>query len=106
MKLFIERASKGISAVAEYDPENKRFVVLKGSKVSEDVSSAPTFRGANAIRILRNKYVVDREVTEDVSFRSSSTAGNFVTGSSTDGPGTWRSENGEKLKSILSETKE
>ena len=106
MELVIERATKGISAIAEYDPTNKRFVVLKGSKVSENISSAPTFRGAKAIRILREKYVVDCVVKEDVYFKSSSTAGNFVTGTSTDGPSTWKDKNGKTLKMILSETKE
>ena len=106
MKLFIVRETKGINAVAEYDPANKRFVVLKGSKVSESISSAPTFRGAKAIRILREKYVVDRVVKEDVCFKSSSTAGNFVTGNSTDGPSTWKDKNGKTLKVIISETKE
>ena len=70
------------------------------------ISEAPTFRGAKAIRMLRDKYVVDRVVKENVCFKSSSTAGNFVTGYSTDGPRAWKAKNGKTLKDILSETKE
>ncbi len=106
MKLFIVREKKGINATAEYDSEEKRFTVLKGSTVSDTISDAPTFRGAKTIRILRDKYVVDRVLKEDLDFRSSSTAGNFVTGYSTDGPGSWKTKDGKTLKSILSDSKE
>ena len=106
MKLFIVREAKGINAVAEYNPAEKQFVVLKGSTVFDTISAAPTFRGAKAIKMLREKHVVDRVVKEDVCFKSSSTAGNFVTGNSTDGPGTWKDKNGKTLKVVLSETKE
>ena len=102
MRLLITSKSKGINAITEYNPISKQFVVLKGSVVSDDISTAPTFRGAKSIGILRDKYVVDRVVMEDVCFKSSSTAGNFVTGNSTDGPGTWKGENGKSLKAILS----
>ena len=100
MKLFIEQAVKGILAEAEYDPTDKRFIVLKGSKVSENISSAPTFKSVKAVKTLREKYVVNRMVIENVCFKSSSTAGNFVTGRSTDGPSTWKDKNGKKSRSF------
>lgn len=106
MKLSIIRSGKGINATAEYDPKTKRFVVLKGSVVSDTISTAPTFRGAKSIKAYRDKYVENRIVQQDVVFKSSSTAGNFVTGTSTDGPGTWKDKNGKTLKVVLSETKE
>lgn len=106
MKLFITKEKKGIKAIAEYYPEDGRFVVLKNSIVSDTISSAPTFRGAKAIALQREKYVINRVVKENVCFSSSSTAGNFVTGNSTDGPSSWKDETGKKLKEILSETKE
>lgn len=102
MKLYIVKETKGINAKADYIPSDKKFIVLKGSEVSFSVSDAPTFRGAKAIRELRERYVVDRIVQEDVIFKSSSTAGNFVTGYSTDGPSTWKDEKGQTLK-VLSE---
>ena len=106
MKLFIISNEKGINATAEYNPFEKQFIVLKGSIVSESISNAPTFGGAKAVKKYRDKYVVDRVVKEDVYFKSSSTAGNFVTGRSTDGPSTWKGENGKTMKFILSEKKE
>ena len=105
MKLYITNENKGIKAIAEYTPSDKRFIVLKGSEVSYSVSKAPTFRGAKAILALREKYVVERIVQENVTFKSSSTAGNFVTGYSTDGPSTWKDETGQTLKALNEQTK-
>ena len=105
MKLFITRRSSGVKATAEYNPTSKRFVVLKGSVVSKVISTAPSFRGEKTVRILRDKYVVDRVVKEDVHFESSSTAANFVTGVSTDGPRTWKNEDGITLRDILCQAK-
>ena len=69
MKLFIEKTVKGILAEAEYDPTDKRFIVLKGSKVSENISSAPSFKSAKAVKTLREKYVFNRLVIENVYFK-------------------------------------
>lgn len=106
MKLFLTNRYGKYDAVAEYNARTKEFVVLKGSHVSDSISTAPTFRGANEIKKRRKMYVMNNIVQEDVVFKSSSTAGNFVTGNSTDGPGSWKNENGKKLKVILAELKE
>ena len=102
--LFLKRNEK-CAAIAEYDVEAGRFVVLKGSLVSDSISTAPTFKGANAVKDARLSYVKNRKVIQDVVFRSSSTAGNFVTGNSTDGPRSWKDETGKQLKVILGELK-
>ena len=101
MRLYLKNRNGRFDAVAEYDIADKTFVVLKGSRVSEDISSAPTFRGVKTIEKQRALYVKGNIVQADVVFKSSSTAGNFVTGNSTDGPNSWKDETGKKLKVIL-----
>lgn len=105
MKLFLTKSGK-FDAIADYNEHTKEFVVLKGSCVSDTISTAPTFRGAKTIEKQRKLYVEKNIVQENVVFKSSSTAGNFVTGNSTNGPSSWKDENGKKLKVILAETKE
>lgn len=106
MKLYLKSRNDRFDASAEYNPQTEVFVVLRGSRVSENISTAPTFRGAKTIEKQRKLHVKKNIVQEDVAFKSSSTAGNFVTGHSTDGPSSWKDENGKKLQAILAEIKE
>lgn len=101
MKLYIKKEKMGVDAKAEYNMETGEFIVLKGSKVSNTVSNAEKFRGIKSINKNRATYVRDYIVQQDVKFTSSSTAGNFVTGRSTDGPSTWKDENGITLKKMM-----
>ena len=88
---------RDIDATGTYDPATKVCVVLKGSKVSESISQAPTFRGAKSIEKARVETVKNRIVMKDISFTSCSSAGNYVTGRSTDGFNAWRVEDGKTL---------
>jgi len=107
MKLYLIQKSKGVNAQAEYDVETKTFKVLKGSVVSLEVSHSERFRGtASIIKQRSNGVVKNGKVTQDVEFKSPSTAANFVTGASTNGMIAWKNENGEVLKSILSKEEE
>lgn len=107
MTLFLVQKNKGVNAKAEYDVNNKVFTVLKGSTVSEEVSHSERFRGSESIVRQRSNGVVKKcVVTQDVQFRSPSTAANFVTGASTNGMIAWKNEQGETLKSILSKEEE
>lgn len=101
MRLFIKRKN-GINAFAEYDKASGRFIVLKGSKVSDSVTLSETFRGAKSIEKSREDTVLNDIVIKDVVFKSASTAANFVTGVSTNGLIVWKDENGKNLKDILS----
>ncbi len=101
MDLIIESKNKGYSAKAKYDIDKKTFVVLKGSSVSAEVAQSEKFRGASSIISAREKYVKNGVVSEDVTFKSSSTAANFITGRSTNGMITWKDKNGTKLKDLL-----
>lgn len=104
MKLFIKRKNKAVNATADYDPINKKFTVLKGSIVSENIEYSTTFRGAKSIEKTRGDgAVIDRIVTKDIIFKSPSTAANFVTGASTNGLTAWKDNNGKTLKVILAE---
>lgn len=103
MKLVLCRQKSGINAWAEYNHENNEFVVKKGSIVSENVSHSDKFRSVKTVERLRDEYVKNRKVLKDVGFKSSSTAANFVTGVSTNGMQAWKDEEGNTLKSILSE---
>ena len=104
MKLYVKRKKYDINAIAEYDLASGTFTVLKGSKVSDRIAFGNTFRGAVSIERARgNGVVVEGVCTTDVSFKSASTAANFVTGTSTNGMITWKNEDGKTLKSILAE---
>ena len=101
MKLYMKSPRKNYKAESIYDPESKAFTVLKGSVVNESVSESKTFRGAGTISRLREKFVKNNVVTEDVLFRSASTAANFVTGQSTNGMRSWKTEGGLSLGQYL-----
>lgn len=105
MKIYMKKERMGVDAKGTYDPETKECVVLKGSKVSETISQAPTFRGAKSVIKHREGTVKNYIVTKDVSFKSCSTAGNYVTGRSTDGFGAWKVDGGQTLREYLSSKK-
>ena len=103
INLFL-KTKDGADAKAEYDSITKVCVVKKKSKVSSTISTAPTFKSKNSIKKQRDEYVVDSIVFQDVEFKSSSTAANFVTGRSTDGMYAWKDKEGNILKDLLSES--
>ena len=103
MKLYLTRPRSNIKAVADYDMESKSFVVLKDSIISETIAYSEKFRGAKSIEKSRSGVVDGTRVIENVTFKSASTAANFVTGASTNGLTAWKDENGKALKVILAE---
>ena len=101
MELILDSKSKGYSVKVEFNVENKCFVVLKGSTVSADVAHSEKFRGEKSIETAREQYVKDSIVQDDVTFKSPSTAANFITGRSTNGMIAWKDKDGKKLKELL-----
>lgn len=101
MKLYLQRKRSCIDAVAEYDTDANTFTVLKGSRISADVAHTGTFRGTKSIEKSRIGTVVNCVTTTDIAFKSSSTAANFVTGTSTNGLIAWKSADGRTLKEIM-----
>lgn len=103
MKLYLERTRSNVKAVAEYDKSAGTFTVLKGSMVSDTIAHTEKFRGAKSIEKSRSGTVSNGIVIKDVVFRSSSTAANFVTGSSTNGLTAWKNDKGVTLKNLVAQ---
>ena len=101
MKVYIKKEKIGVDAVGEYNTRTGELLVLKGSKVSNDIANSEKFRGATAIAEHRKDTVKNNKTICAVSFKSPSTAGNFVTGRSTNGYVAWCDETGKKLKEVL-----
>lgn len=102
LKLFMKKDRIGVNAKAIFDTETRKTTVLKGSVLSSTISAAPTFHGKKAIEKARENCVVNNILEKDLIFSSPSTAGNIVTGRSTDGLQAWRTEDGKTLKEALS----
>ena len=101
MRVFIKSPKKNVDAVAEYNLETGECKVLKGSKVSEEVSVSEKFRGGLTVQRMRKGRIKDCVLQEDVRFKSASTAANFVNGVSTNGLRAWKNEDGESIKKII-----
>lgn len=83
-------------AVGIYD--GKGLTVLKGSRISATVASK---MNPVAVKLRERKDTVDNFVLQkDVTFRSSSTAASFVTGSIANGMRVWKLKDGKPLGSI------
>ncbi|RFZ79817.1 DUF4357 domain-containing protein [Lacrimispora amygdalina] len=106
MRVYLKREKSGVNATGEYNAETKELTVLKGSTVCDRIAYSDKFRGANTVEKYRNETVNDGVVKKDITFKSASTAANFVTGSSTNGLVAWKDGNGKKLKEALAEIAE
>ncbi len=98
MKVYLKRKRGSIDAKGVYDVGSRELTVLKGSRVATEVRE---FRGASKVVKLWSEYTKNGIVTKDVSFTSSSTAANFVTGVNTNGLLAWKTEDGLTLKESL-----
>lgn len=101
MKVYLKRQKNNVDAIAEFDLITKGMTVLKGSKLSATIAHTEKFRGAKSIEKSRTGIVKDNTLLKDISFKSASTAANFVTGSSTNGLIAWKDTNGKNIKEIL-----
>ena len=98
MRLILKRNNSEIDAAAEYDEATGSVTVLAGSKVSKTINYTEKFRGAKSIEKARFGVIDNNRLVRDVSFKSASTAANFVTGSSTNGLTAWKTVDGISLK--------
>ena len=101
MKVFMKSTRKNYDATGVYDPEAKTLVVKKGSRVAESAAESKTFKGSQRIVRLWDEAVEDCIVKKDMTFNSASTAANFVTGQSSNGLRTWKTEDGTDLGKAL-----
>lgn len=89
------------AAKAEINLQTRTTIVLKGAKISERISLG-SFRSAKSVEKLRlSGCIKDGVLQYDLSFKSPSTAANFVTGTSTNGMLAWKNEEGKNLKSLI-----
>ncbi|MDD3881743.1 MAG: DUF4357 domain-containing protein [Eubacteriales bacterium] len=101
MKIYLKNKSCTYSAEAIFNMETRETVVCKGSKISNTIAHGK-FRSAKSIEKLRNSGCVNNGIlVEDISFKSASSAANFVTGTSTNGMTAWKNENGLPLNECL-----
>lgn len=97
MKVFLISKKKGVSAEGEHTESNGELIVKKGSILSLKLSESKTFRGLKTIQKCREGRLDGNTLTEDVRFKSPSTAANFVTGGSANGMRLWKTEPGIAL---------
>lgn len=100
MEVYLSRRD-GTKATGEYDINTNALTVYKGSQVSPKVNHSEKFRGAVTIERLRSEHVKNGIVVNNVSFKSPSTAANFVTGCSSDGLIKWKDRSGRTLKELI-----
>lgn len=100
IKVFLSNRN-GADAVGQFNEKTKELTVLKGSHVSDTISTSPKFRGTETIKKKRNEVTKNGIVQVDVTFKSCSTAANFVTGNSSNGYRTWKNEEGKVLKLLV-----
>ncbi|HIT12789.1 MAG TPA: DUF4357 domain-containing protein [Candidatus Scatomonas merdigallinarum] len=103
MKVYIARERSGINAKGEFDPTTRSLTVLQGSVLSVSIAYTEKFRGAKSIEKSREGVVKGNILQRDVTFKSASTAANFVTGTSTNGLTAWKDKNGKTIKELIAE---
>lgn len=101
MLVYLKRKNGNIEAKGEYNADTKTLTVLKGSRISETIAYTEKFRGAKTIEKYRNGNIKDNMLTQDICFKSASTAANFVTGGSTNGLIAWKTADGTVLREIV-----
>lgn len=101
MKVYLKRLRTGIEAIGDFDIDTKNLTVLKGSQISSNISTSPRFNGKKRIGKIREGLIKDGVLQENITFKSPSTAANFVTGTSCNGLITWKDKDGRKIKEIL-----
>lgn len=105
MKVVMQGRNNNHYAVGNYDTNDGSLTVYKGSRVSKKISQTKSFRGIYSVNKYRDMYVDNFVTTEDVKFKSPSTAANFISGGSTNGLLVWKTESGISLKKFLEENK-
>ncbi len=100
---LIRKRNNSVDARGVYDPTTGALTVLKGSKVSGEIRFTKTFRGAKTIDKLWDEHIEGTTVKADVTFKSASTAANFVTGGSTNGLTAWKTKEGKTIKEAIKE---
>lgn len=104
MRFYLKGRNGNYNATAEFNNEKHTFTVIKGSVVSKEISKSPKFRSAKTIEKQRNSIVVEQIVQENITFKSASTAANFITGISTNGCRAWKDKEGHSFSELFKES--
>ncbi len=98
MILFMINKKRNVNAVLE--KKGPKYILKKGSKVSEEISDS--FRSHDRVLKKREKQLDKNFILKkDMEFNSSSTAGEFVLGTSCNGMIRWKSKKGKTLKELV-----
>lgn len=98
MKIFYKNKKGENIATAEYSGDS--VLIHKGSKLNYSKSLVKLSKSIASSR--NNKDLVkDGVLIKDVSFRSLSSAGQFIAGYSVSGYLAWRNEEGKKLIDVI-----
>lgn len=102
--LFTLQDRSGIRASGK--PVSEGFVILKGSKIAEDVAPSLSKSIVDKRQLLFDKGIVDGNFifTQDWTFTSPSLAAAIVVGYSINGRNAWKNKNGVSLKEIETES--
>ena len=101
MVFYVKNGPKDISAVLEY--KNGKFILKKGSKISKSVSTSYRAYKKTLKRRAEKGILKDRVLQKDYEFKSPSTAGEFVYGTSFNGRIRWKTKEGKRLCEVLKE---
>ena len=100
MRVYLKKRDGSVYAEGDYNFSTGYLMVKKGSIISENINYSKSFRGAKSIEKKRKGILNNNELTENVTFKSASTAANFVTGGSTNGMIAWKNKDGKTLRQI------
>ena len=83
-----------------YNPDNNHLTVLEGAQISP-TSTLVLGSGRNKWLKTKSKYVKDGYLTQDLEFKTPSTAATFVSGTSMNGYIRWKTKDGMAIRNFL-----
>ncbi len=102
MKVLVTLKRRDGKAEAKGIYEDGKLTVKKGSLLHVNSTSKLNLESiAQKLRVDKSIVGKDGVLKKDVTFNSASTAANFVTGTSTNGMITWKTQEGKKLSEIV-----
>lgn len=100
--LFYVKTKSGVIGFGFYNPNEKTFTLLSGSKIN--AATSKSFNRKDAYQDITSKYCELNdgfyELRKNYTFASPSTASSVVLGRSSNGWTDWKDENGNSLNSI------
>ena len=95
MLLYLRGRKDTYNATCEYD--NNLFTVKKGSIISTDSGNTRITKSAEVYRNDKNLVDSNHVVKKDITFKSATSAAQFVVGQSVNGKRAWKDKNNKKV---------